>query len=651
MNWNQLIITTLEGLNEILATGIVIVAVSLLLYNLTRNLNNRVARTSGAVLASVTFAYLVDVYLSLGPADATALIVARLQWLGLAFIPSALFHLSDALLATTGLPSRGRRRAVVRILYGISLLFFLSANLTDNLAVPVQTANDIRLDAELFSLFPIYVAFFVIACGATFLNLNRARQRCLTTGSQRRMAYLQFAILTPALGIFPYSALLPTLDNLTILIAIFVNIANIIVIIMLIFLSYPLSFFGSDVPDRVVKVELLRFLLRGPGTALVALAVIVSTQRVSDIGRASDILILSLPAEDFLPSGVIAAVLFWQWMIHLALPYLETWLIYGDEDDEQLSKLQNLSDKMLTRSDLLQLLEATLEAMCDYLRTESAYVVTVSNGDAELIQSTSQSSITEIDWDEESSDLLDIAKNSDRVTGRSTFQKWHETYIVPLYSTRAGIDDNILLIGVLGIQTAKNPIEMIDEQDTNLLYSYVTRAEQTLDDILLQNEIYAALEGLLPQLTTTRTRDDLVEYKPGRKQIHIRRLPDTEELYEQVRAALRHYWGGPGISRSRLLDLEVVKMAMEGAESSIQALRNVLQSALERLQPESERTLNAPEWTLYNIIDLRFIEGKKVRDVARRMSMSEPDLYRKQRLAIEEMAKAILEMEKENLTP
>src|SRR5690606_35790259 len=120
---------------------------------------------------------------------------------------------------------------------------------------------------------------------------------------------LQIAILTPALGIFPYSALLPPTADISLAIQLFVNVANVIVIIMLIFLSYPLSFFGSDVPDRVVKVELLRFLLRGPGTALVALGVIVAT------GRASGI--LSLPAEDFLPFGVIASVLFWQWMIHL----------------------------------------------------------------------------------------------------------------------------------------------------------------------------------------------------------------------------------------------------------------------------------------------------------------------------------------------
>ena len=39
------------------------------------------------------------------------------------------------------------------------------------------------------------------------------------------------------------------------------------------------------------------------------------------------------------------------------------------------------------------------------------------------------------------------------------------------------------------------------------------------------------------------------------------------------------------------------------------------------------------------------MEGRKVREVAGRLAMSEADLYRKQRVAVEAVAKAILEME------
>jgi hypothetical protein len=42
---------------------------------------------------------------------------------------------------------------------------------------------------------------------------------------------------------------------------------------------------------------------------------------------------------------------------------------------------------------------------------------------------------------------------------------------------------------------------------------------------------------------------------------------------------------------------------------------------------------------------MKFLEGRKVREVALRLAMSEADLYRKQRVAIEAVAQAIIEME------
>jgi hypothetical protein len=43
------------------------------------------------------------------------------------------------------------------------------------------------------------------------------------------------------------------------------------------------------------------------------------------------------------------------------------------------------------------------------------------------------------------------------------------------------------------------------------------------------------------------------------------------------------------------------------------------------------------------------MEGRKVREVALRLAMSEADLYRKQRVAVEAVANAILEMEQSAL--
>jgi hypothetical protein len=42
---------------------------------------------------------------------------------------------------------------------------------------------------------------------------------------------------------------------------------------------------------------------------------------------------------------------------------------------------------------------------------------------------------------------------------------------------------------------------------------------------------------------------------------------------------------------------------------------------------------------------MKFLEGKKVREIALRLAMSEADLYRKQRVAVDAVAKVIAEME------
>jgi hypothetical protein len=113
-----------------------------------------------------------------------------------------------------------------------------------------------------------------------------------------------------------------------------------------------------------------------------------------------------------------------------------------------------------------------------------------------------------------------------------------------------------------------------------------------------------------------------------------------------VKDALTHYWGGPKLSESPLMKLRIVQQALEEHQGNpTNALRAILRQAIERVRPEGERRFTA-EWILYNILELKFMEGRKVREVALRLAMSEADLYRKQRVAIEAVANAIYEMEK-----
>ncbi|MFQ3647485.1 MAG: histidine kinase N-terminal 7TM domain-containing protein [Anaerolineae bacterium] len=613
----------LQVINEILASSIVILAFSMLLYNLTRDLHNRVARTSGAVLACVTIPYVCDVFLSLQPDLEVSLVVARLQWVGIAFIPAALFHLSDALLATTGLPSRGRRKRIIRILYAMSALFLVLATVTDSIIVPTIIRRIVSFDAG--PLAWLFITYFISVVIVTFINMQRARQRSLTRTTRRRMGYLQYAILLPAIGIFPFSIFISPADEQALSFTLLVVGANLFVIAMLIFLSYPLSFFGSNKPDRIVKVELLHFLLRGPGTGLLALATILT------IGRATRV--LGLDNDDFLPFGVVAAVLMWQWGIHLLMPTLEYWLIYRGEDEEQMARLRDLNERIVTRNDLLQYTEATLAAVADQLRAKEAFLLLVRDGDIEPIQSVGMDHLNGF-LQEQEGELKTLLTEA---AASAEFIAWGEYQLLPLRSRRT-VDEGAV-VGLLGVRATRDELA-VTEQDT--LRPMVQRLEQTIEDFRLQAEIFNAVEGLLPQITSNRQRADEMEFgtHPAPDS-----ATDRDEFYEQVRAALRHYWGGPGITRSRLHDLHVVQKLVAQGENPTVALRTVLQQAIEQQRPAGERSLTAPEWTIYNILTLRFLEGKKVRDVARRMSMSEADLYRKQRLAIEALSTTLHELE------
>jgi hypothetical protein len=121
------------------------------------------------------------------------------------------------------------------------------------------------------------------------------------------------------------------------------------------------------------------------------------------------------------------------------------------------------------------------------------------------------------------------------------------------------------------------------------------------------------------------------------------------EFEAWVKEALSHYWGGPKLTRSPLIRLRVVSEVLSDAEDDpTKALRLVLGQAMERLRPEGKQNFTAPEWLLYNILEMRFIQGRKVREIADRLAMSESDLYRKQRVAIGQLARVLTEMEQEN---
>jgi len=207
------------------------------------------------------------------------------------------------------------------------------------------------------------------------------------------------------------------------------------------------------------------------------------------------------------------------------------------------------------------------------------------------------------------------------------------------------------MLGILGMR-ARAPQPDLVAEELALLARLRAQAAAALEDHILQQEVFAAVEGILPEITALQERRSAATF--GALPVLTAEIArPTDELLQDpefgnmVRDALTHYWGGPKLTESPLLQLEVVQREMEGHDNNpVNALRAILAEAIEQQRPDGQRSLTTTEWILYNILDLKFVQGRRVRDVARRLAMSESDLYRKQRVAIENVARTIANMER-----
>jgi len=222
---NDWLFSSLQVSNQVVTATIVIIAASLVFYNLSHGIRDRVVRASSLALGCVLAVYTGSVFLSLGYENPQAHIEIwlRLRWLGIAFMPAALFHLSDALLETTGIASRGRRRRILRLLYVYGTLFFVLAATTD--AIVQNPTRDQIPTLQAGPLWLLYLLYFGLTISVSFNNVLRARRRCLTPVTHRRMTYLLLTFLMPAIGTFPYTVLVAPSPEHLLLVLILINLA------------------------------------------------------------------------------------------------------------------------------------------------------------------------------------------------------------------------------------------------------------------------------------------------------------------------------------------------------------------------------------------------------------------------------------------
>ncbi len=161
-----------------------------------------------------------------------------------------------------------------------------------------------------------------------------------------------------------------------------------------------------------------------------------------------------------------------------------------------------------------------------------------------------------------------------------------------------------------------------------------------------QELLFASLEMLTPQVSVIQ---DLLasSRKTQGRIINGDSVVELHDLEKWVKDALTQIWGGPKLLQNPILQLDTIQTRIKVAkESPLNAVRELLREAIIHLRPEGERQYTN-EWLLYNLMDLKFLEGWKVRDVAHRLALSEADLYRKQRMAITAISRQIIEIEKQ----
>jgi hypothetical protein len=628
---DNLFVASLVVLNQILEAGNAITAFSLLTYTLTFNLRERVARSMAVLLGSLTLVYFGDVMAGLtgNPPEIEAWL--RIGWLGLCVLPASYLHLSDALLEATGRPSRGRRRLAVRLGYVFSVIFVLMVGLGRGLVGDLAIAGKGAMYLGTGPGIWVYLAYLGVTLGLTGLNLWRAYGRCLTSASQRRMGYLMAGSIPPMLGALPLLTfgLRPMLQQPVVFWSL--NVAlNVAVAVSMVLMAYVVAYFGVSIPDRVVKSRLFQWILRGPVVASSVLAVTVTVNRAA--------VFFGLENSRAVPFAMVATLLILQSVITLVRPSLERYLFYG-EDRRDVERLQILEQRLLTTGDLQQFLESVLNAACDITGAPSSFVAVIGQQGLELEVNVGPDNPLH---GEEELPAMMLPENRREVNQLGNVFVWGNYWLIPLHA-----QDNTTLIGLMGLRTTDPPESMAAEQIA-LMRTLVDRVLVALTDRALQREVFSAVDRLVVQVEKIQRLRAAARYGGVRA---LGAGPDVvgsdADLAAMVRDALSHYWGGPRLTSSPLLRLVIVRDAIEEQGGSpVNGLREILRRGIERVRPEGERRFTA-EWMLYNILDMKFLEGRKVRDIALRLAMSEADLYRKQRVAIEAVARAIAEMERE----
>ena len=619
--------------NFLLAAALVIITFALLLWLFPSSWRNPVQRSFSALLAFVGIVYIGQVFLLRTTTPEETELLLRLKWVGIAFVPAAYLHFSNAVLRSTFYDSRWRRAATLAAY--VAGLVFLTAVLFSDLVVAEPFNYPFATQLRAGPLFGLFAIYFIATTAWGIYNIELARRRTLTPTSRRRLRRLGIAFIAPAFGVFPYlvfsgfPALIPPVVLL--LLTFFGTIA---LIVMLIVMAYTVAYQGALAPDRIIKQKFVHFMLRGP---IVAVGVVTAMTIVPIIEP-----YLPMSRETLLAATVIVGIIVFEMLISRSKAYIDRILFW--QDRREINQIQKLEAHLLTTGDLRQVLENILAAMCDLLRVHSGFALAVEPdgwklealvGAREPVQKFMAAQTTPPSFS----------------NGENTAPHFFVIEDYWLYPLKMNNSDTV--VGVIGV-LARAAQPDLSEHETELVNALASQAELALEDRALQKSVFDALEQIGTEVEALQRVQSKPRVVGGIAQERVEEeLIASPDFNRAIKGALDDYWGGPKLEHSPLLQLNIVQQSLDAyAQNPTRALRGILAEAIEELRPEGSRSLTAPEWVLYNILELKVMQGMKIRDIAQKLAISESDLYRKQRVAIHQVAKAVQQMEqRDNKTP
>ena len=609
--------------SDVLTAGLALVTFSLFLYSLTFKIHDRLTKVFSAVLFTLILVFGADAFGSVVTEPETLLKIIKVHWVGLIFIPTLYFQFSDALLALTGKPSKGKRKFIgfgmLFISIALCILLFSDALLGELITDQAPAPFFYRTSAMNF-----YLLFFFLAIALSMYNFSRAIRRTNSPTSKRRMVYLVVGALGLLIGLFPYLTFESSIGVFSSLTFWFLStVLYLASWLLIIVMTYAISFFGFSIPDREIKKRLFHWIFRGPLTASISLGLTTLIRRAGYV-LGKDLLMLEILA-------MVASIMLLEHFYTLFFPKMEKILFRG-KDLKELEGVRYFEERLFTKNDFVQFSEIILATICDRMQATDAVLFLKRNGDFEKIIGIGNDPLFENNLNILERDLIQNIQNKMIVNTK-------DGVLIPIKKS-TGDEKESILLGFVGLNRMKK--NELDREQSSAINLLLTRLRTAIVDYQAQQSIMIALELLVPQMDEMQNLLAAGRFSEMHVQIN---LEDEEAISKWTKDALSHLWGGPKLTSNSLLQLSIVQQrADETGDTLTKTLRLLLQSVIKSLKPEGERQYTN-DWLLYNILDFKYNENMKMRDIAKRLSLSEADLYRKQRVAIELVAKKIIEME------